>query len=206
MQPPPQASMPPVVAAPAPAPSELKLRLGANLGIMMFSPGPSYGLNFSARAGVRLGSLLAAYLDAGKGFGLGGGGSVSQSGASLSVNVVGYWRVGVVGELTLGPLFLSLGPALFNGSWVGVSESGGTSGASQEVYAAGGYFPSAIGRLGFAFGDTNKFTLAVEGMAVLGKVTEVSQSGGTSGASQSVKTGNRALAYSPALMLGWDMN
>ena len=85
-----------------------------------------------------------------------------------------------------------------------MSQSGGTAGASQEVYAAGGYLPAGFGRVGLSFGERNMFTIAVEAMAVLGKVTKVSQSGGTAGASQSVKSGDRKLAYAPSLVLGWD--
>jgi hypothetical protein len=196
--------------APAPAPaeeaSEMKLRIGVNGGIMMFSPGPSYGLNVSLRAGVRLSELFAVYADAGGGFGLGGGGDVSDSGASVSVNTASYRRIGVMAEVTLGPLFLSVGPALFDGAWAGIAQGGGTSGAAQSVYVADGYFPSAVGRIGLGFGDGGKFTLALEGMVVIGEMTEVAQSGGATGASQSAKTGNSAIGYSPVLVLGWDMN
>ncbi len=203
----PQPPPPTPTAAPPPGESEpLRLRVGVNGGIMVFFPGPSYGVNVSARAGVRLNDLLAVYADVGSGFGLGGGGSASNSSVSVSVNAASYWRVGAMAEVSFGPLFISAGPALFKGAWAGITQAGGTSGASQAAFAAAGYFPAGLARVGLSFGDTSGFTLAVEGMAVIGKMTEVNQSAGTSGASQSAKVGKTTLGYSPTLMLGWDMN
>jgi hypothetical protein len=192
---------PPIEPGLGEAPSRLRVRAGVNTGVMYFLPGPSYGASISARFGVHFGDALAAYVDFGSGFGLGRGGDIDESSVSFSVSATNYWRVGIMGEAALGPFFVAAGPALLDGSWVGVSQSGGSSGASQEVYAVDGYCPAALARVGLSTGSRSKFTLALEGLVAFAKVTKVSQSGGT----QSVKSGNMKLAYSPTLVVGWDL-
>jgi hypothetical protein len=174
----------------------MKLRLGANMGVMYFVPGPSYGLNFSARGGLRLSDLLGAYLDVAWALGLGGGGSVSNGTVStVSLSAAAYRRFALMGELNFGWLFVAAGPALVQGTWGGVKATSGTS----YAYAADGNFPGLLARLGFQFGSRNRFTLALEGTVVIGKVS-------TSDTGSSVKKGDMTLAYSPVLMLGWDLN
>ena len=194
--PPPAASIEP--AAAEPASSGMKLRLGANVGIMYFVPGPSYGANFCVRAGLRLTDLLGAYLDVSWGLGFGGGGSVSGNTSTVHLSAAGYRRVAVMGELTWGWLFFAVGPAFAQGTWGGVKSSGGVS----QAYAADGNFPGAVARLGLQFGSRNRFTVALEGTVLIGKVSSADQTA----AGSSVKTGDMTLGYSPVLMLGWDMN
>ncbi len=191
---------------PAPSSDEggWKFRAGMNVGFMYFLPGPSYGANVSARVGMHFSDLLSAYIDGGAGFGLGGGASSTPSGGvKLSGSAAGFYRVGLMGELKFGPLFFAIGPALFNGTYDQikvVADSSGT-GSHDELQTVNGMYPAVLARLGLSFGKRNHFTLAVEGMAVLGSVTKVETSTGTTG-----KTGGSVMALSPTVVLGWDLN
>jgi hypothetical protein len=80
-------------------------------------------------------------------------------------------------------------------------------GAQQAAYAAAGYFPALMGRIGFQIGRSrNKFTIAFENMLVFGTMTQISQNASANGSvDQSVAIGNKAIGYAPALMFGWDM-
>jgi hypothetical protein len=207
--PPPPA--PVVVPAPAPVADDpldhIRVRAGANGAFAMFIPGISYGANFSGRGGVAFNRFFATYLDFGTGFGLGGTASFTGGNVGLSINVVSYWRLSLVGELNLGPFFVALGPSLFDGAWMAVGENVGSSGVYQAAYVAGGKTcPALLGRIGFSFGHRNRFTLALEGQVVWGKMTQVSQNVSSSGdVNQHVRIGAEAVGFAPALTLGWDM-
>jgi len=206
-----------LAAAPMPPPpapvlvedplDRMRVRAGASAGFAMFIPGISYGPAFSGRAGVAFNRLLAAYLDFG--FGAGFGANLNYgSGTGFSISVASYWRLSLVGELNLGPFFIALGPTLFDGQWMAVGEGVDSAGnAYQAAYVAGGspVCPGVLGRIGFSFGRRNRFTLALEGQVIFGKMTSVSQNAGTGGVHQGVYIGADTVGFAPALMLGWDM-
>jgi hypothetical protein len=212
-QPPPEAIPPPPPPSFAPPPMAppveplVRVRAGANGAPAVFAPGISYGANFSGRIGVQIRHLLGVYADVGGGFGLGGSISAGTGGGGVSINVADYWRFSVMGELDLGRyFFFSLGVGVCGCTWGGVSEIATAMGASQAAYVADGYFPELIARVGLGFGRTrHKFTVALEDMAVFGKMTQVSQNASMAGAEQSVSIGHLAVGNAPAIVFGWDM-
>jgi hypothetical protein len=204
---------PPEVVAPSP-PEVVRreplvaVRAGADGAPSLFAPGLSYGASFSGRIGVQLKRRWGVYADVGGGFGLGGSISAGTGGGGVAINVSDYWRLAAMGEADIGRLFfVSFGPALCGCTWGGVSQVASANGsASQAAYVADGYFPALLARVGVGFGRTrNRFTLALENMVVFGKMTTVSQNASMAGADQSVRIGNSAIGWTPALVFGWDM-
>jgi len=193
--PPPDAPLPPHYAPPLPPGyyveddylDTVRARVGANVGLMAFIPGVSWGANSSFRGGVAIKRYIAAYAEFGSGFGLGA--SVTPRG-NFNVGVAWFWRLAAMAEFNLGGFFVGLGPALFKGAWVA---------ASKEVgYWAGGYCPAVNMRLGYGFGHRNRFTLGLEGMLVFAKVYEVAWDRGK-------RIGDSAIGFAPALTFGWDL-
>jgi hypothetical protein len=179
-------------------------RWGLDGGIIVFYPGPSYGVNISGRGGKQFNENLGVYLDLGAGAGANISASVSNSSVSASVKGAAYWRAGVLGEYDKNAFFAAAGPALFKGAWAGGGEDVGPSGTYQYAYAVAGYCPALLGRVGGEFGNKNRITLALEGMMVFGKMTEATQSVGATGVDQVAQVGDLAVGFSPALVLGWD--
>ena len=185
----------------------VRIRAGAGGAPALFVPGISYGVNFSGRIGVQLKKMWGVYADVGGGFGFGGSISAGTGGGGVSINVADYWRLMAMAEADIGRLFfVSFGPGVCGCTWGGVEEIATSMGASQAAYVSAGYFPALMARVGVGFGRTrNRFTLALENMVVFGKMTQVSQNASMSGAEQSVKIGNFAPGWAPAIVLGWDM-
>jgi hypothetical protein len=198
-------------AAPEPvAPREpmVRIRAGADGAPALFVPGISYGVNFSGRIGVQLKKMWGVYADVGGGFGFGGSISAGTGGGGVSINVADYWRLLAMAEADIGRLFfVSFGPGVCGCTWGGVQQIAMSNGsASQAAYVAGGYFPALMARVGVGIGRTrNRFTIALENMVVFGTMTQVSQNASMSGAQQSVKIGNLATGWAPAIVFGWDM-
>ena len=193
---------------PPPAPEPIaRIRAGANGAPALFIPGISYGVNFSGRIGVQLKRMWGVYADIGGGFGFGGSISAGTGGGGVSINVADYWRLLAMGEADIGRLFfVSLGAGVCGCTWGGLSQIATQQGAQQAAYVAAGYDPALLARIGVGFGRTrHKFTLAVENMVAFGKMTSVSQNASMNGADQSVRIGNLAVGWAPALVFGWDM-
>ena len=194
---------------PAPVAREpiVRVRAGADGAPALFVPGISYGANFSGRIGVQLKRRWGAYVDVGGGFGFGGSISAGTGGGGVSINVADYWRLGFMGEADIGRyFFVSFGPGVCGCTWGAVKQIATQMGASQAAYVASGDFAMLLMRVGVGFGQgRNKLTLALENMVTFGSMTEVSQNASTAGADQSVRIGNLAVGWAPAIVLGWDM-
>lgn len=201
--------------APPPPPSEAppvhepiaRVRAGADGAPALFIPGVSYGVNFSGRIGVQLERMWGVYADVGGGFGFGGSISAGTGGGGVSINVADYWRLLAMGEADIGRrFFVAVGVGVCGCTWGGVEQIATAQGAQQAAYVSAGYDPALMARIGLGFGRTrHKFTLAVENMVAFGKMTSVSQNASMNGADQSVKIGNLAVGFAPAIVFGWDM-
>jgi hypothetical protein len=203
-----ETTTPPPAAPVAPPEPMVRIRAGAGGAPALFVPGISYGVSFSGRIGVQLKKMWGVYADVGGGFGFGGSISAGTGGGGVSINVADYWRLMAMAEADIGRLFfVSFGPGVCGCTWGGVSEiATSMGGASQAAYVASGYYPALMARVGLGFGRTrNRFTVALENMVVFGKMTQVSQNASMSGADQSVKIGNLATGWAPAIFFGWDM-
>lgn len=217
---PPTASPPPTAATTAPteppAPAEEgHFRWGISPSVGTFFPGPTtIAFGIEGRAGWALNRTVTVFGSLGSVGGVGFGGSVSANGGSASVSAVSYWYVGAnVDALVARPLFVGAGAAIGRGGWGVVSDSASSSGAGQEVIAAGGLMPQLDARIGLALGrqsaESGKlagFTLALDlRMLIAPDAASTKQTAGVGGASQSVTTSTTALGFSPMLMLGYDL-
>jgi hypothetical protein len=193
---------------PAPLAEPLvRVRAGVDGGPALFVPGVSYGANFSGRIGVQLKKMWGVYADVGGGFGLGGSISASAGGGGVSINVADYWRLMAMAEADIGKMFfVSFGPGVCGCAFGGLSQIATSQGASQAAWVSDGYDAALMARIGLGIGHgRNKFTMALENMVVFGKMTQVSQNASMNGADQSVRIGNLAVGWAPALVFGWDM-
>ncbi|MBI5511007.1 MAG: hypothetical protein HY903_19775 [Deltaproteobacteria bacterium] len=203
---------PPPASAPIDEAESTRIRFGVSGGLGTFIPGPMACFGLDARVGAQLGSLFGVYGILGYDAGLWLKAKASSSGASVGASAVGLTYVGAVAEATLGDtFFVGAGPLIAKGGWTSVKESASSSGASQEAMVAGAkYIPGADVRLGIGLGGStggrrrNQFTITLDAKVVSAPVTEVKQSGGTAGASQSVNIGNRVIGIAPMLFFGYD--
>ncbi len=208
---------PPDAAAPAPAPKSSgplpgRWRAGASVGGGTFFPGPMINFGGEIRGGWEFTDMLGVYLTLGRGSGLWLGGGYNNGTVTESISAVGYWEFGVEGELLLGNHFyIALGPKVVDGGWGFLTQSGGTSGASQTAGAVSGWFPGVEGKLGLGFGKPNPetgrrmgFTMYLDALVVFGGGgVKISQSGGTGGASQNVAPLG-GVGIAPMLMFGFE--
>lgn len=202
-------------ATPAEPPDEGHFRWGVSGEGGTFFPGPTtIAFGLEARFGYAFNRTVTAFGSAGSVAGIGFGGDSGPNGASVSVSAISYWYIGAnVDALLAGPLFVGGGAALGRGGWGVVSQSASSTGGSQEVIAAGGFMPSANGRLGLHFGKTNEqtgkrsgFMLALDLRVLIApNSAKTTQSAGNGGASQSVTVDTTAIGFSPMLMLGYDL-
>jgi hypothetical protein len=197
-------------ATPTPTTHEplARIRAGADGGFAVFVPGVSYGANFSGRIGAQLKKMWGVYADIGGGFGFGGSISAGTGGGGVSINIADYWRLTAMAEADIGRFFfVSFGPGVCGCTFGGVSQVAMSNGsASQAAWVSAGYFPELTARIGIGIGQgRHKFTMALENMVTFGTMTRVSQNASMSGADQSVRIGNLAVGWAPALVFGWDM-
>jgi hypothetical protein len=200
---------PPTAPVPQEPPKEplVHVRAGADGGPAIFVPGVSYGANFSGRIGVQLKKMWGVYADLGGGFGFGGSISANSGGGGVSINVADYWRLMAMAEADIGRMFfVSFGPGVCGCAFGGITQIATSMGGSQAAWVSDGYDPALMARIGLGIGHgRNKFTIALENMVAFGKMTQVSQNATTNGADQSVRIGNLAVGWAPALVFGWDM-
>lgn len=217
--PPPEAPPPaPVAVAPvADAPVEDpggRVRWGVSAGLGWHLPQSAFTVGAEGRIGYQISNMFGAYAVIGGTGGFGIGGSVSGSGASVSITALSYWYLGGIAELMLGNLFyVGGGPVLANGALAGVSTSASTSGASVTTVVAAGWKPGLDLRLGLGFGKPRPgsfrrggFNLGVDALilfhpdAIVGRVQ--GSSNGTAGVE--VKTTELAVTVTPMLTFGYD--
>ena len=176
---------------------------------------PASGVDFgtSARLGAQVLPNLGVYGDFGYTAGIGFGGGISATGASLSVSVLGFWHFAAMVEGDFGPFFIAAGPMVGTGGWAQATQSASSGGsASQYVVATGGFLPGIDIRTGFIFGRMypngflSGFTLGVDLKVLFGRVTQVAQTAGPTGGSQSISTGSYVVGLTPMLVLGFDMH
>ncbi|MGQ0505955.1 MAG: hypothetical protein ACT4TC_11635 [Myxococcaceae bacterium] len=208
---------PPAPAADAPlaetppAPG-MRVRWGVTGGFGYFAPASAVDFGVNGRIGVQLSQLLGLYADIGYVAGIGFGGSVSNSGAAVSVSGVGFWHLAPMVEADIGNVFfVAGGPMIGGGGWAQVQQTADASGnATQNAIAAGGFLYGLNARTGFTFGTVQPsgrhggFTLALDFKMIAARVTSASQSAGAGGASQAITTGSTVVGFTPMLMLGYD--
>jgi hypothetical protein len=204
---------PPATPADAPVaePGGMRVRWGVTGGAGYFIPASAVDFGASARIGVQLSNLLGAYLDVGYTAGIGLGGSFTGTGGSISVSGVGFWHVAPTVELDLGKFFIAGGPALASGGWGQISQGADSSGnATQSAVATSGLMYGLDLRTGLTFGAQQPsgrrsgFTLALDFKLLAARVVSVTQQAGSSGASQSIRTGDMVIGMTPMLVLGYD--
>jgi hypothetical protein len=215
-QTPPPPPPPSAYAADAPVEREEegRIRWGVNAQLGVFLPQTAVMFGAQGRVGYQFSSLLAVYGDIGADVGIGIGGSVSPSGAtSASINIVTYWKLAALAELTLGDHFnVAAGPLIASGAWAGISAAASNSGATQSTVVAGGWMPGVDARLGFGFGSKNPHTGRRSGFNIgLDFVVLFSPNSlythteaGAGGASVEVQNSGLAVGFVPTLTLGYD--
>ncbi|MHB8877509.1 MAG: hypothetical protein ACYC8T_27780 [Myxococcaceae bacterium] len=170
--PPPAAPPPSEPAAPVAAPAEAtapdaappegeapsvvayggRVRFGASAGLGAFLNPGAVMFGAEGRVGYQLDQMLGAYVA----FQEAGGIGLTANSGGGSVTGVGYWRLALVGEATLGNrFFVGAGPALLNGAWATVGANVSNGSANAGVTTVSGYVPAANVRLGIGFGSPN---------------------------------------------------
>ena len=217
-QPPPAA--PPPAAAPADAPLAMdqdpggRVRWGVSGNLGWHLPQSAFTFGAEGRIGYQISNMFGAYAIVGGTVGLGFGGSVSGSGASISATALSYYYFGAIAELMLADIFyVGGGPVLANGGLVGATVSGGTSGAGASAFVDSGLCPGIDLRLGLGLGRPNPapsfrrggFNLGLNALILFRPDTAVTRaSAGMGGASVDVTTNELAVTVAPMLMLGYD--
>lgn len=215
--PPPPPAPPPSAPMVADAPMEDpggRVRWGVSGNLGWHLPQSAFTFGAEGRIGYQVTNMFGAYAIVGGTVGLGIGGNVSASGASVSITALSYYYFGAIAELMFGNLFyVGAGPVLANGALAGVSASGGTSGAQVTTVVAAGLKPGLDVRLGLGFGRQRPpsfrrggFNLGLDALilfhpnAIVGRAT--ANSDGSAGAE--VKTNELAVTVTPMLTLGYD--
>jgi hypothetical protein len=211
-----------VVAAPPPAdvpvseaPELGRLRYGADTNIGVFLPQTAVMIGAEGRLGYQFNRTYALYANLGLQVGLGIGGSVSSTGASASINIVSFWHLGVLGEMSLADhLTLAAGPVLASGAWAGIAASGNsTTGSSATEVVAGGMMPGLDFKVGFSpaprdpvTGRRQGFTIGLDAMLLFApNSVYVHTEAGTNGsAGAEVRTSGLAVGFVPTLTLGYE--
>lgn len=216
-QTPPPPPPPSAYAADAPVEREEqgRVRWGVNAQLGLFLPQTAVMIGAQGRVGYQFSRLLAIYGDIGANVGFGIGGSVSRSGAVQgSINIVTYWKLAALAELTLGDHFnVAAGPLIASGAWAGISAGADASGsANQTTVVAGGWMPGLDARLGFGFGSRNPntgrrsgFNIGLDFVVLFAPNSLYTRTeAGAGGASVEVKSNGLAVGFVPTLTLGFD--
>lgn len=191
-----------------------RVRWGVSGNLGWHLPQSAFTFGAEGRVGYQVSNMFAAYAVVGGTVGLGIGGSVNTSGASVSITAVSYWYFGALAELMLGNLFyVAGGPVLANGVLAGVSAGGGSGGAQVTTVASTGFKPGLDVRLGLGFGRPRPpsfrrggFNLGLDALvlfhpdAIVGRV----QANSDGSAGVEVRTQELAVTVTPMLMLGYD--
>jgi hypothetical protein len=212
MAPPP----PPPPDAPV-AEEEGRVRWGIDGQIGVLLPQTTVTFGAEGRVGYQVNRTFGVFVNGGATFGFGVGGSVNPNGTtSASISVAGWWKLGVLGEVTLfDRLSFAAGPAIADGGWAGVaataSNTNGGS-ASTTTVVAGGFMPALDLKVGLNLGRRNERTGRRSGFnigldllvlfapnAAYTKVT-----GDSMGGSVTANTSGLAVGVMPALTLGYD--
>ncbi len=201
----------PVTDAPPAASSGMRVRWGVSGALGYLLPASAVDFGASGRIGVQLNENLGVFGDIGYVAGIGLGGSISGSSASVSVSAVSFWHLTPTVELDLGKFFLAAGPLIGNGGWGQISQSADENGnVSQYVVAASGFLLGMDVKTGLTFGaqqpsgKRSGFTLALDFKLLTVPVASVSQQAGSGGVSQSIRTGDRIIGMTPMLTLGYE--
>jgi hypothetical protein len=209
--PPPPPPPPPMVDTPMEEEADVgRVRWGINAQLGAFLPQPAVMFGLEGRVGYQLSRMLGFYFNLGGAVGVGFTASSTSTSSSASLNVVAYWTVGFLGELTFfDHLFLALGPTLADGAWAGVAASANTGGTSSTtVVATAGFMPALDFKVGFGLGGRNArtgrrnhFTLGVDVLVLFAPNATYVRS--TNGGAD-VTTHGLAVGLVPTLMLGYD--
>ncbi len=208
---------PPMVAMPTDAPleEEGRVRWGVDGQIGVLIPQVAVLFGAEGRVGYQFNRSFAVYANLGANGGFGIGASVDSSGrvTTGSISVAGWWKVGVLAELTVADrLALAAGPALASGGWAGVSATAGTNGGSATTVVAGGFMPAIDVKVGLGLGNRNPrtgrrqgFNLGLDLMILFApNAAYVTAAGSGSGGSAEVRTSGLAVGFAPSLTLGFD--
>ncbi len=190
------------------------MRWGVSGNLGWHIPQSAFTFGAEGRIGYQISNMIGAYAIVGGTVGLGIGGNITGSGASVSVTAISYYYFGAIAEFMFGDLFyVGGGPVLANGALAGVSASGGTSGGGVTTVVDAGLMPGLDLRLGLGLGRPHPapsfrrggFNLGVNALILLHPDTIVGRvSGGTGGGSVEVKTNELTVTVTPMLMLGYD--
>lgn len=224
--PPPPPPLPPpqpvAVASPVSRPMDApmedpggRVRWGVSGNLGWHIPQSAFTFGAEGRIGYQVSNLFSAYAIVGGTVGLGIGGSVNTTGASVSITALSYYYFGAIGEVMLGDLFyFGGGPVLANGALAGVSASGGTGGAGVTTVVDTGLMPGLDLRLGLGLGRPHGppsfrrggFNLGINALILLHPDTTVGRASvnadGTLGAE--IKSNELIATVTPMLMLGYD--
>jgi hypothetical protein len=190
----------------------VRVRWGVNAKLGAFVPQTAVVFGIEARAGVQLGPLFALYADLGSTGGFGIGAQVSPSGtASGTLNLVGFWHLGVNAELMLGDHFyLALGPHFASASWMGATATASSSGGSATAMAAVGPMPALDFRLGFMTGAKRPngarrgFSIGLDVMTLFAFNALYGAASGSGSGGSAEGTRGLAVGVTPTLTLGFD--
>jgi len=194
-----------------------RVRWGLSADLGWHLPQSALTLGLEGRAGYQVGSVLSLYAILGFTGGIGIGGNINTTGATITATGLIYGYLGALAELIFGDrFFLAGGPVIALGTLAGVSTGGTSSGQGQLITSwAVGPKPGFDVRLGVGFGKVRGpptfrrggFNLALDAMVlvhpngIVGRA-ELDTTTGTFGAE--VKRAEAFTTVTPMLMLGYD--
>jgi hypothetical protein len=193
-----------------------RVRWGVDGQIGVLLPQTTVTFGAEGRVGYQINRTFGAFVNGGATFGFGVGGSLNPNGAvSTSLSIAGWWKLGVLGEMTLfDRLSIAAGPAIANGGWAGVLATANSTNSSSSTtgVVAGGFMPALDLKVGLNLGHRNERTGRRSGFnigldvlflfapnAAYTKVTADSMGG-----SVTANTTGLAVGVMPALTLGYD--
>ncbi len=213
-----QDSMAPPPPPPPDAPmveEQGRVRWGIDGQIGLLLPQTTVTFGAEGRIGYQVNRTFGVFVNGGATFGFGVGGSVNPNGTtSASISVAGWWKLGVLGEMTLfDRLSIAAGPAIADGGWAGVAASANTNGAaSTTTVVAGGFMPALDLKIGLNLGHRNErtgrrsgFNIGLDVLFLFApNAAYATVTGDSMGGSVTANTTGLAVGVMPALTLGYD--
>jgi hypothetical protein len=192
-----------------------RVRWGVSGNLGWHIPQSAFTFGAEGRIGYQISNMIGAYAIVGGTVGLGIGGSVNTTGASVSLTALSYYYFGAIAEFMFGDLFyVGGGPVLANGGLAGVTANGGTNGGGFTTVADTGLMPGIDLRLGLGLGRPNPapsfrrggFNLGLNALVLFHPDTVVgrAQADSSGNVGAEVKTNELVVTVTPMIMLGYD--
>ena len=194
-----------------------RVRWGVSGNLGWHVPQSAFTLGLEGRAGYQVGRMLSLYGTLGFHGGLGIGGKINATGATITATGLFHGYLGALAELMFGDrFFLAGGPVIAWGTLAGVTTGGDSSGRGQLITSwAVGLKPGFDVRLGIGFGKVRGppsfrrggFNLALDVLVlvhpdgIVGRA-DLDTNTGTFGAE--VTRAEAFTTVTPMLMLGYD--